>query len=494
MEAADIAPSGGAIDTVVAPGTIPDAAAILSGQVRPGSRRDSTVRRLLASSDAAAVLLALTLALTLTDRGSIRQAVTWGLASLLIMIVLFKLYGLYDRDVKRMSHSTVDDVPWVFHAVIAGTLLTWLYVRISPMRRFDVMETVTFAVASMALVLLGRCIARSTAANWLEPEKALMVGGGTMATVLAGKLAAHPEYRSHVIGALSRGGHDESAPAGLPVLGSVAELETVAARNGATRVIVSQAEIAQSELEGLLRRCRALALKVSLLPQLSDVLGPAVEVDDVEGVTVLGVNPPWLPRSSRAIKRALDLTVAVGMLLVFLPLLGVIAAAIKLESRGPVFFTQVRVGRGGRRFRVLKFRTMVRDAEQLRTALLVQSKDPNWLALDNDPRVTRVGRFLRLSSLDELPQLWNVLRGEMSMVGPRPLIEAEDAMVHGWARRRLDLTPGITGYWQVLGRTRIPFEEMVKLDYLYVMNWSLWEDLRLMLRTLPVVAARKGAN
>ena len=129
-----------------------------------------------------------------------------------------------------------------------------------------------------------------------------------------------------------------------------------------------------------------------------------------------------------------------------------------------------------------------------RAQLLASSTDPNWLKLDHDPRITRVGRPLRLLSLDELPQLWNVLRGEMSMVGPRPLIPAEDELVKGWARGRLDLTPGLTGYWQVLGRTSIPFEEMVKLDYLYVTNWSLWGDVRLILRTLPVVLKRDGAN
>ena len=137
---------------------------------------------------------------------------------------------------------------------------------------------------------------------------------------------------------------------------------------------------------------------------------------------------------------------------------------------------------------------MVSNAEQLRADLLSHSSDPNWLKLDHDPRVTRIGRWMRRLSLDELPQVWNVLRGEMSMVGPRPLIPAVDERVLGWARGRLDLTPGITGYWQVLGRTTIPFEEMVKLDYLYVTNWSLWADVRLILRTLPVVLRRDGAN
>jgi lipopolysaccharide/colanic/teichoic acid biosynthesis glycosyltransferase len=141
-----------------------------------------------------------------------------------------------------------------------------------------------------------------------------------------------------------------------------------------------------------------------------------------------------------------------------------------------------------------KLRTMTSDAEKQREQLLARSNDPNWLLLAHDPRVTRLGRWLRRLSLDELPQLWNVVRGEMSLVGPRPLIAAEDERVQPWARGRLDLTPGITGYWQVLGRTRIPFEEMVKLDYLYVMNWSLWTDLKLIIRTLPIMVSGRGAN
>ena len=159
-----------------------------------------------------------------------------------------------------------------------------------------------------------------------------------------------------------------------------------------------------------------------------------------------------------------------------------------------MLFRQERVGRGGRRFRLVKFRTMVADAEAQRAALLAHSTDPHWLKLDHDPRVSRLGHHLRHLSIDELPQLWNVIRGQMSLVGPRPLIVAEDDMVVGWGRGRLDLTPGITGYWQVLGRTRIPFEEMVKLDYLYVTSWSLWNDMRLIIRTLPAVLTRRGAN
>jgi exopolysaccharide biosynthesis polyprenyl glycosylphosphotransferase len=314
-----------------------------------------------------------------------------------------------------------------------------------------------------------------------------------MADTLIRKLAAHPEYRVEVIGLVAGDGNGDSTDSELPVLGTPDELGRIAAQHGITRVILSDGT-ADSELEPLLRDCRKLELKVSVLPKLSDVLGPAVEIDDVEGIAVLGINPPWLPRSSRALKRAMDMAIAAILLFMFSPVLLVLAIAIKLDSEGPVLFKQERVGRGGHRFKVLKFRTMVRDAERKRAQLIAESTDPNWLKIDHDPRITRVGHRIRRLSLDELPQLWNVLRGQMSMVGPRPLIPVEDERVFGWARGRLDLTPGITGYWQVLGRTRIPFEEMVKLDYLYVMNWSLWEDVRLMLRTLPVVLGGRGAN
>jgi exopolysaccharide biosynthesis polyprenyl glycosylphosphotransferase len=233
---------------------------------------------------------------------------------------------------------------------------------------------------------------------------------------------------------------------------------------------------------------------MTVVPRLFDALGPSVEMDDVEGITVLGINPPVLSRSSRAIKRATDIVGAVTTIVLTSPLLLAIAIAIKLDSPGPLLFRQQRIGRGGRRFWVLKFRTMVPDAERLRAELLIQSTDPNWLKLDHDPRITRVGRRLRMASLDELPQLWNVLKGEMSLVGPRPLIESEDHQLEEWARARIDLTPGLTGLWQVLGRTNIPFNEMAKLDYVYVTNWTLWGDIRLLVKTLPVVLSRRGAN
>jgi exopolysaccharide biosynthesis polyprenyl glycosylphosphotransferase len=455
---------------------------------------DVALRRLLGIGDMLSVLAALTLAIVLGNQGHALHRIAWGLVALPLLLLLFKLYGLYDRDVKRISHSTVDDLPWLLHAVVIGTLLIWLYARHTPMDRLDFDEVLIFALATLGLVSGMRIAVRHTARRLIGRQRTLLVGGGGLARALLEKLAAHQEYGLEVIGALSAADGSDGDVAEVPVLGSVHELQSVVRSRGVTRVLLADAGISERELEDLLRDCRALSLSVSILPTLSDVLGPTVEIDDVEGVTVLGVNPPWLPRSSRAIKRAMDLTIASLMLLLAAPVMALVALVVKLDSRGNVFFAQERVGRGGRRFRLYKFRTMVSDAEQRRAELLAESTDPDWLRLARDPRITRVGGRLRRWSIDELPQLWNVVRGEMSMVGPRPLIPAEDERIQGWGRGRLDLTPGITGYWQVLGRTRIPFEEMVKLDYLYVMNWSLWSDVRLMLRTLPVVLGGDGAN
>jgi lipopolysaccharide/colanic/teichoic acid biosynthesis glycosyltransferase len=179
-------------------------------------------------------------------------------------------------------------------------------------------------------------------------------------------------------------------------------------------------------------------------------------------------------------------------LILLSPVLIGIAIAIKADSRGPVFFRQQRVGRGGRVFWMLKFRSMVEDADRLKADLAEHNESEGLFKIAADPRVTRVGQWLRRTSLDELPQLVNVLRGEMSLVGPRPLVLEDDSRVEGWYRRRLHLTPGMTGRWQVLGSARIPLHEMVKLDYLYVGNWSLWGDVKILARTVGFVVRGRG--
>ena len=479
-----------------------------------GSRRDRLQRRLLCVADALAIALALLVASEMGDRTDQAELLLWGALSLPVWIALFKMYGLYDRDMKRISHSTVDDVPSLFHSLVIGSLLLWAYYRVLPVEKLVLAEILAFATVALVATPIARSLVRGLTVRVLPRERVLLIGEDAIADTLARKMRTHPEYGLEPVGVVTLShegkpangnGHGNGGSGGaatvlpgagtvLTRLGSRHQLDELLDAHDIGRVVISPKGLGEAELLELLRRFKTRCLKVSVLPQMFDVLGPSVEVDDLEGVTVLGLNPPALSRSSRFLKRSMDVVGAGLLLAATAPVLLLVAVAIKLDSRGPVLFVQQRIGKGGRRFRLVKFRTMVRDAEALTQDLLRESEDPNWLKLERDPRVTRIGRLLRLSSLDELPQLLNVVKGDMSLVGPRPLIESEDALVEGWARRRLDLTPGITGYWQVLGRTNIPFAEMVKLDYLYVTNWSLWTDVRLIVRTLPAVMTRRGVN
>ncbi|MGH2715892.1 MAG: exopolysaccharide biosynthesis polyprenyl glycosylphosphotransferase [Thermoleophilaceae bacterium] len=441
--------------------------------------RDVAMRRLLAMSDVCAMAAALGAALALSAHP---RELAWGLLTLPAWVVVFKAYGLYDRDIKRISHMSLDDLPWIFHALLVGCLGLFAFYKLTPAQSIEVSILAAFGGFATVAVVALRALSRRLAVRMLGPERVLLVGESDQLSLLARKMRAHREYGVEPVGLISLGGRIDL------------ELPRVVARHRVERVVVAHGDLVEAELLELLRSCRRLGVKMSVLPQLFDALGPSVEVDDVEGVTVLGINPPVLPRSSRLLKRAMDLAGATAGLLLTAPLWVPIAAAIKLDSPGPVLFRQRRIGRGGRPFELVKFRTMSVDAEDRRAALLAESRDPGWLKLDDDPRITRVGGVLRRWSLDEVPQLWNVVRGEMSLVGPRPLIESEDRQLIGWRRSRVDLTPGLTGLWQVLGRTSIPFEEMIKLDYLYVTNWTLWTDVRLILRTLPAVLLRRGAN
>jgi lipopolysaccharide/colanic/teichoic acid biosynthesis glycosyltransferase len=193
------------------------------------------------------------------------------------------------------------------------------------------------------------------------------------------------------------------------------------------------------------------------------------------------------------VKRVFDLAGAGVVTVLVSPVMAVVALLIKLDSPGPVVFRQTRVGRDGHRFQIMKFRTMVADAEARKADVAQLNEVRGGLfKIADDPRMTRVGRLLRKTSLDELPQLFNVLRGDMSLVGPRPLVVNEDEQIAGHDRRRLHLTPGMTGHWQIAGSSRVPLSEMVKIDYLYVAGWSLWADLKILVRTVPYMLSRRG--
>jgi exopolysaccharide biosynthesis polyprenyl glycosylphosphotransferase len=414
-------------------------------------------------------------------------------------IVVAKLYGLYDRDEERTDHSTADDVVGVFHLVTVGAWLFFAGAWFTGAAAPHMPKLVTFWLLAILLVCTGRATARSLCRRSVTYlQNAIIVGAGDVGQTIARKLLNHPEYGINIVGFVDDDPKQRRVGLRhLSLLGGCDQLPGLIRLFDVERVIVAfWNEPAEPTVE-LVRRLQTLGIQIDVVPRLYEVVGPGVSVHTVEGLSLLGLPPVTLSRSSALLKRSLDLLLAIPGLVLLSPLLAAIALAIKLDSRGPVFFRQSRVGADGA-FRIWKFRTMCVDAEERKGELIHLNRharnggDDRMFKIDNDPRITRVGTFLRRYSLDELPQLFNVLRGDMTLVGPRPLILEEDRLVETWGRRRLSLKPGMTGLWQVLGSSAIEFEEMVKLDYVYVTNWSLSSDLRLLLRTIPLVL--RGSN
>ncbi|MCS7006659.1 MAG: sugar transferase [Thermoleophilia bacterium] len=475
------------------------------GQRRVGSRRGWLLRRLLLVADLLGLGVAFIAAMLLAPPIPGVDAVGSGwelvlfVASLPLWVVLFRLHGLYDRDEERSDHSTVDDVVGVFQVATLGTwfflvLATLLEAPHPPLGRL-----VVFWLLAVALVSLLRMVARSVARRtpWYTQHVAI-VGSGRVARLLATKILKHPEYGLDVVGFVD---HDGGAVVGgvgpLSLLGSTDDLPELVEAHAIDRVIIAFSTDSHERTLDVIRALQHVDVQIDIVPRMFEVLGAGAQLHTVEGLPLIGLAPPRLSRSSRFLKRTLDLVGASLGLVLLSPLFLAVALAITLDTRGPIFFRQVRMGERGRPFRIFKFRTMVVDADERKAEVahlnMHANGDPRMFKVPNDPRVTRVGAYLRRWRIDELPQLLNVLRGEMSLVGPRPLIPEEDRHVERWARRRLDLKPGMTGLWQVLGASDIPFDEMTKLDYLYVTNWSLREDLRLILLTLPAIVRARAA-
>jgi exopolysaccharide biosynthesis polyprenyl glycosylphosphotransferase len=347
-------------------------------------------------------------------------------------------------------------------------------------------------VVLAAALVVARALARRIVLQITPPERCLVLGDVAAAERIDEKLRVSHTIKAELVGRV-RMASDPREHGGPAELGPAGDLDYILRTHMIDRVIIAPNQRDNDETLDTIRLVKALGVKVSVLPRLFEVVGSSVEFDDCDGITLLGVRRYGLTKSSFFLKRSFDVAGASLGLALLTPLFAVIATAIKLTSRGPVFFHQPRIGRAGHEFAMLKFRTMYDGADEDKESLLEHNEAIGLFKISNDPRVTRVGRVLRRCQLDELPQLINVLRGQMSLVGPRPLIAEEDSRIEGLNRRRLDVPPGMTGVWQVLGSsTRIPLQEMVKVDYIYGANWSLWLDVKILVRTLPLVLLRRG--
>ena len=466
------------------------------GLVSHGARRrDAVYRRTLLVGDLLAAAAALVLAIDVVGGAGLRPTLAAGIP---VVIVLSKILGLYDRDEYVFHKSTLDELPQHLELAMTYTLVVWFLAPWLVEGSLSRVAGFTLLVSCFAFTALLRTIARGLARRVSPRDRCLVIGRSGTRMRLAAKLAA-AQPGTEVVGFLPLederradvghwNGNDRRR-----MRMTIQDVPELVRRLDVHRVVIIPGEADPETMIEAISVAKAAGVKISILPRLFEVIGSSVELDDIEGVTVLGVRRFGLSRSSRFVKRSMDVLAAGIGLLVLAPVFLAIAVAIKLTSRGPVFYRQARVGKGGTAFQMLKFRSMVEDADELKATLASLSVNGDGLfKIVDDPRVTRAGRIIRCLSLDELPQLINVLRGEMSLVGPRPLVADEADLVDGRFRRRLRLTPGMTGPWQVLGPARVPLTEMVGIDYLYGANWSLWLDLKILVRTLGHVLSRKG--
>jgi exopolysaccharide biosynthesis polyprenyl glycosylphosphotransferase len=470
-----------------------------------GRRRGWLMRRLLLAADVVGLTVSYVLALFIAPPEVTADQVGPGweillfVSTLPLWVLLARVYGLYDRDEERTDHSTVDDIVGVFQVVTLGTWGFLLVTNIFSLPHPNLGRLVVFWLLAVVLVPVLRAGSRAVGRRQKAyVQNVIIVGSGYVAQMLADKVEKHPEYGLRVVGFVDKDDRGVANGHGKrPLIGTTDDLRRLVKEYGVHRVAIAFSTDSHDQTLGVIRTMQGTDVQIDIVPRMFEVLGTNAQLHTIEGMPLVGLPSTRLSGSSRFLKRSLDLFVAATGLVLLSPLLIGVAAVIKLDSRGPVFFRQVRMGAGDRTFRVFKFRTMVANAESLKHEIahlnMHRDGDARMFKVPDDPRITRSGRFLRRWRIDELPQLINVLIGDMSLVGPRPLILDEDQHVASWARRRLDLKPGITGLWQVLGASDIPFDEMTKLDYLYVTNWSLREDLRLILLTLPALTRARAA-
>jgi exopolysaccharide biosynthesis polyprenyl glycosylphosphotransferase len=451
-------------------------------------RRDARFRRTLALADVGAAAVAI-VAVIVAAGGTVELTL---LAALPLIVFASKIAGLYDRDEHLLRKTTLEEAPALLQTATVFTLVASLLENHIVAGGFSNPQVLALWITLFFALLTFRALARRIVLLVTPTERCLVLGDVAAAQRIAEKFTLSHSMKATLVGRVRMTG-DPRESGGAPELGPLGDLDYILRAHRIDRVIIAPNARDTDETLDTIRLVKAMGVKVSVLPRLFEVVGSSVEFDDCDGITLLGVRRYGLSKSSFFLKRAFDLFGAGVGLLLLAPLFAMIAIAIKLNSRGPVFFRQHRIGRAGRQFSMLKFRTMYDGAEQEKAALRELNEGKGLFKIKRDPRVTSVGRVLRRCHIDELPQLLNVMRGEMSLVGPRPLIAEEDSRIEGLNRRRLDVLPGMTGVWQVLGSsTAVPLEEMVKVDYIYGANWSLWLDVKILLRTLPLVILRRG--
>lgn len=454
------------------------------------------------------------------DRGFVWSAGFAPYAALLFLVIVIRVLALRYYDLYRLrgEFSFFDDGIRVFKSTAIGSLLivaaAFLYRGGFNFRAFSYARSVfvldfLIALASFySIRLMVRSAQTFFRLRGVNLIPTLVVGRGPEAAFCIKEMRQRPSLGYRVIGAVDSGAPGLTVAGdyeGVPVLSNLAGLPEAIRESGANEVIIADSNVDGDVLFDVMMRCgRRRGIEFRIAPSLFNCLPSKTEVDQIGALPMIRLFREPLSDFARGTKRISDILIAALTLAIFSPFWFLIALLIKFDSKGPTFYAQERVGMDGRIFVVYKFRTMRVDADseihrEYQRKFIAGDAEANVgdaqmpaYKLRNDPRVTRVGRLLRRLSLDEVPQLFNVLRGDMSVVGPRPPIPYEVEAYELRHRKRLDMKPGLTGLWQVSGRNRLPFEEMVKLDLFYIENWSLLFDLKIILRTVLVMLRGDG--
>ena len=409
------------------------------------------------------------------------------------LLVVYVVNGVYGR---RRRQGWLDEVAGITSGALLGIAI--MIVAIFYLRPFSYSRLV-FVYAALAIVVLlsgARAVDRLRV-SYLRRKgfglrRVLVVGEGPLGRMIMQNVVAQPELGYQIVGFVD----DEVRPSlgRLHYLGTCADTSNLVATNDIDELFIALPSASHLKITEILLACAQQKVRFRIVPDFFELSLNQVDVTEINGIPLIGLRDISLRGGGQIFKRALDVFVSGVGLVVLSPILAAVAFAIKLESTGPILHCQERIGRSGRAFKFYKFRSMRDGADRELAALLAQNEAEGPIfKMRNDPRRTRVGRWIRRFSIDELPQLLNVLRGDMSLVGPRPGFPHEVDQYLDWHRRRLDVSPGITGLWQVSGRSDLPFDEMALLDIWYIENWSLSLDFKILVRTIPTVVFGYGA-